>query len=230
MPVTDSTLEITLARVPASTRSRKHTAKSEDTRGLLLEAAVDSLTRHGYRGTNLLRIATIAGVTRGCLQYYFLTTDEVMLALARYVEERHWQSYTGEVGKASGAEDPIEAAIDMVANPLSDRYRLARLELIVASRTNPALAAVLQETACRAENWQREFTGKLFGSPHLADTPSFRGARDLTSIVDDWMFIHTFPGNREQRMKGVRDALRIALHVLWDVEIKPVRPVRVPKK
>ncbi|HEV2651743.1 MAG TPA: TetR family transcriptional regulator [Rhizomicrobium sp.] len=223
MPVTHPTSAVMPARAPASARSRKHTAKSEDTRGLLLEAAVDSLMRHGYRGTNLLRIATIAGVTRGCLQYYFLTTDEVMLALARYVEERHWQSYTAEVSGARTAADPIEAAIDMVASPVDDRYRLARLELVVASRTNPALAAVLQDAACRAENWQREFTGKLFGSPHLADTPAFRGARDLTSIVDDWMFIHAFPGNREQRMQGVRDALRIALHALWDVEIKSAR-------
>jgi AcrR family transcriptional regulator len=230
MPVAHPTLEATIARAPASTRSRKHTAKSEDTRGLLLEAAVDSLMRHGYRDTNLLRIATIAGVTRGCLQYYFLTTDDVMLALARYVEERHWQSYTAEVSEAPAANDPVEAAIDMVASPVSDRYRLARLELVVASRTNPALAAVLQEAAFRAENWRREFTGKLFGSPHLADTPSFRGARDLTSIVDDWMFIHTFAGDREQRMKGVRDALRIALHALWDPEIRSARSAAAPQK
>jgi AcrR family transcriptional regulator len=230
MSVTHATSDVMPGRAPASARSRKHTAKSEDTRGLVLEAAVESLIRHGYRGTNLLRIATIAGVTRGCLQYYFLTTDEVMLALAKYVEERHWQSYTAEVRDARMTGDPIEAAIDMVANPVDDRYRLARLELIVASRTNPALAAVLHEAACRVENWRREFTGKLFGSPHLADTPSFRGARDLTSIVDDWMFMHAFPGDREDRMNGVRDALRIALHALWDVKIKSGHAVDGPQK
>ncbi len=194
---------------------RRATPKSERTRALILEAAVDALDQHGYAGANLARVAEIAGLTRGAVQYYFMTTLDIHIALADYVGRRIWESYEAQALNPPGGRDPIEFAIDLVASPAEDRYRVARLELLTAARTTPQLRPVLEESARMVEEQAKRFTGLIFGNPALADIPQFRAARDLTSLVNDWMFVHVFPRDRDQRSADVIAALRIALHTLW---------------
>ena len=204
-------------RRPRSAVSRRITQKSEQTRQLILEAAVDSLNRYGIRGANLSRVAEIAGVTRGCLQYYFMTSEDILIALTRHVARRNWEIYEAQAMNPPEGRDLIEFAIDLVASPSNDRYRVAQLELLTAARTTPALRPVLEEGAQMVEEQSKRFTARLFGNAALADTPQFRAARDLTALVNDWLFIKVFPDQREARIAEVRAALRIALHTLWRI-------------
>ena len=196
---------------------RKVTQKSEQTRLLILEAAVESINQYGIRGANLARVAEIAGVTRGCLQYYFMTSEDILIALARYVAQRNWETYEAQAMNPPEGRDVIEFAIDLVGAPSSDRYRVTQLELLTAARTMPVLRPVLEEGARMVEEQSKRFTAKLFGNAALADTPQFRAARDLTALVNDWMFIKIFPDQRDERIAEVRAALRIALHTLWRI-------------
>jgi AcrR family transcriptional regulator len=198
-------------------RPRKPTPKSEQTRLLILEAAVDSLNESGIRGASLARVAEVAGVTRGCLQYYFMTTEDVLIALARHVARRNWDVYEAQVLQPPEGRDLIEFAIDLVGSPTQDRYRVAQLELLTAARTMPVLRPVLEEGARQVEEQAKRFTGLLFGNPALADTPQFRAARDLTALVNDWLFIQVFPDRRDERIAEIKAALRIALHTLWRI-------------
>jgi AcrR family transcriptional regulator len=213
---------------------RRATRKSERTRALILEAAVDTLDQYGYSGANLARVAEIAGLTRGAVQYYFMTTLDIHIALADYVGKRIWETYEAQALNPPGGRDPIEFAIDLVASPGEDRYRVARLELLTAARTTPQLRPVLEESARLVEEQAKRFTGLIFGNPALADIPQFRAARDLTSLVNDWMFVHVFPQDREQRSADVIAALRIALHTLWRspslVEDRPAAKPRIRVK
>jgi AcrR family transcriptional regulator len=162
-------------------------------------------------------VAEIAGVTRGCLQYYFMTTEDVLIAMARHVAQRNWEIYEAKALHPPEGRDLIEFAIDLVGNPSTDRYRVAQLELVTAARTMHFLRPVLEEGARKVEEQAKRFTARLFGNAALADTPQFRAARDLTFLVSDWMFIQVFPDQREQRIAEVRAALRIALHTLWRI-------------
>jgi AcrR family transcriptional regulator len=192
-----------------SAQSRKVTPKSEQTRLLILEAAVDSINLHGIRGANLARVADLAGVTRGCLQYYF--------AVTRHVARRNWEIYEAQAMNPPSGRDLIEFAIDLVANPNTDRYRVAHLELLTAARTMPVLRPVLEEGARAVEEQAKRFTAILFGNAALAETPQFRAARDLTALVNDWLFVQVYPDQREARIAEVIAALRIALHTLWRI-------------
>ena len=204
-------------RAPRAERSKRVTPKSEQTRLLILEAAVDSVNQYGIRGANLARVAEIAGVTRGCLQYYFMTSEDVLIALARHVAQRTWETYEAQALNPPEGRDLIEFAIDLVGSPSSDRYRVAQLELLTAARTMPVLKPVLEESARQVEEQSKRFTAQLFGNAALADTPQFRAARDLTALVNDWLFIKIFPDARDDRIAEVRAALRIALHTLWRI-------------
>jgi AcrR family transcriptional regulator len=215
---------------PKPAKRRGLTRKSEQTRLLILEAAVDSLIETGIRGANIARVAEIAGVTRGCLQYYFMTTEEVLAALAQHVARRLWETYEAEALRPPEGRDLIEFAIDLVGSPSQDRYRIAQLELLTAARTMPVLRPVLEEGARLVEDQAKRFTALLFGNADLADTPQFRAARDLTSLVNDWLFIKVFPGDREARMAEVRAALRIALHTLWRIpNLEAAQPAPKPR-
>jgi AcrR family transcriptional regulator len=202
---------------PPARAPRGMTQKSEQTRLLILEAAVDSLNQYGIRGASLARVAEMAGVTRGCLQYYFMTTEDVLIELARYVARRNWEAYEAQAMNPPEGRDLIEFAIDLVGSPTQDRYRVAQLELVTAARTMPILNPVLEEGARQVEEQSKRFTARLFGNAALADTPQFRAARDLTALVSDWMFIKVFPDEREARIAAIRTALRIALHTLWRI-------------
>jgi AcrR family transcriptional regulator len=204
-------------RAPRAERSKRVTPKSEQTRLLILEAAVESVNQYGIRGANLARVAEIAGVTRGCLQYYFMTSEDVLIALARHVAQRTWETYEAQALNPPEGRDLIEFAIDLVGSPSSDRYRVAQLELLTAARTMPVLKPVLEESARQVEEQSKRFTAQLFGNAGLADTPQFRAARDLTALVNDWLFIKIFPEARDERIAAVRAALRIALHTLWRI-------------
>jgi AcrR family transcriptional regulator len=216
-PASEGKRTATPGRAPRSAGSRRMTQKSEQTRQLILEAAVDSINRYGIRGANLARVAEIAGVTRGCLQYYFMTSEDILVALARHVAQRNWESYEAQALHPPEGRDLIEFAIDLVGSPFSDRYRVAQLELLTAARTLPFLHPVLEEGARLVEEQSKRFTATLFGNAALADTPQFRAARDLTALVNDWLFIKVFPDQREARIAEVRAALRIALHTLWRI-------------
>ena len=202
---------------PRGERSRRITRKSEQTRNLILEAAVDCLNTYGFHGTNLSRVAEMAGVTRGCLQYYYMTTVDIAVALGRHIAQQQWERYEAEALHPPHGRALIEFAIDMVANARGDRYRVARLELLTAARTLPALQPVLAEAAELVETQAKQFTARLFGNAALADTPQFRAARDLTALVNDWLFVHVFPDSRDERIQAVIEALRIALHTLWRI-------------
>ena len=204
-------------RPPPRGRRTRTTPKSEQTRILILEAAVDAVGRYGIRGATLSRVAELAGVTRGCLQYYFVTSEDVVVALARHVGQQTWESYEARALHPPEGRDLIEFAIDLIANPAQDRYRVARLELLTAARTTPALRPVLIESARQVEEQAKRFTARLFGHPGLADTAQFRAARDLAALLDDWLPVQVFPDHRERRIEDVRAALRIALHTLWRI-------------
>ena len=206
-----------VVRGPRSARSRRATPKSEHTRALILEAAVDCINQHGFYGTNMARVAELAGVTRGCLQYYFTTKQDVVVALAKHVARRNWEIYESQASNPPAGRDLVEFAIDLVANPITDRYRVAHLELLTAARTTPILRPVLQEVAQIGEAQAKRFTTQLFGNANLADTPQFRAARDLTTLVNDWLFVQIFPDRRDERIAEVLSALRIALHTLWRI-------------
>src|SRR5580693_501438 len=137
--------------------ARRMTQKSEQTRLLILEAAVDSVNQFGIRGANLARVAETAGVTRGCLQYYFMTTEDVLIAMARHVALRNWQTYEAQAANPPDGRDVIEFAIDLVGSPATDRYRVAQLEPLTAARTMPVLRPVLEEGARMVEEQAKRF-------------------------------------------------------------------------
>ena len=58
------------------------------TREVIVRAAAESLLEHGYAGTSVRAIASLAGVPVGNLQYYFPTKSELLVEAWRYLTAR----------------------------------------------------------------------------------------------------------------------------------------------
>lgn len=88
-----------------------HKRQPDQTRRLLLDAAFAEIHENGFRSASVDNILATTGVTKGALYYHFKNKAELGYAvvdeLIRPMIEEMWESLLS-------ADDPIEAAIDMI--------------------------------------------------------------------------------------------------------------------
>jgi AcrR family transcriptional regulator len=82
--------------------------KKEEKLDYLLDKAFRCLSRHGFSGTTIERMAEEAGVSKGTLTYYFKNKEDITCRIASHVATR----FFGEVRQGlQGLEDPRERLI-----------------------------------------------------------------------------------------------------------------------
>lgn len=124
------------------------------TQAKILDATVEALVAVGYAGTSTTEICRRAGVSQGALFRYWPTKGELLAAAAAHLLGRvttaYEQAFAGRGGV--GAREALEALWETYRQPDLQ----AAVELYVAARTDPELAAALAriEPAHRA-NLQR---------------------------------------------------------------------------
>ena len=82
--------------------------KKEEKLDYLLDRAFRCLSRYGFSGTTMERMAEEAGVSKGTLTYYFKNKEDITCRIASHVAAR----FFGEVSQGvQGLEDPRERLI-----------------------------------------------------------------------------------------------------------------------
>jgi AcrR family transcriptional regulator len=126
------------------TGRRTQAARRARTRSALLESAARGLSRHGYAGLSLERVASEAGYSRGALYHLFAGKEELALAVVDWVE----QSWHAEVGHRLGDEaDPVGALLGLArGHALYCRRDVARVMMVLrvefSGRDHPVGRAV----------------------------------------------------------------------------------------
>lgn len=146
------------------------------TQAKLLDATVEALVAVGYAGASTPEICRRAGVSQGALFRYWPTKAELLAEAAAHLLGRVTQAYEQAFEGRGGvsAREALEA--------LWETYRLpdlqAAVELYVAARTDPDLAAALRliEPAHRA-NLQRIAAQVV--DPALVGLPGFASFVEL---------------------------------------------------
>jgi AcrR family transcriptional regulator len=131
----------------------------------LLDAAVECLVERGYGRTSTVAVARRAGVSRGAQLHHFPTRDDLVASAVEHVFARRLEEFRALFGALPEGEDRVIAAIDLLWSMVDSPTFTAWLELVVAARTDPALAAHVQRvTAHFREDVARTFT-ELFPPP-----------------------------------------------------------------
>jgi len=167
-----------LAAAPPTGR-RSQQQRTARTRALLLDATVECLFQLGYARTTTTEICRRAGVSRGAQLHHFPTKASlVATAVDHLIEQRH-EDFRRLVEKVPDHADREQTAIDLLWEMLSGPTFFASLELIVAGRTDPDLAPVVEEMCRRLLAAARDTTAELF--PQFTEHP-------LAPYVPEFLF------------------------------------------
>ena len=111
------------------------------TQAKILDATVASLVDEGYAGASTTVICRRAGVSQGALFRYWPTKGHLLAAAAQHLLARVVADYEqGFAGRRVGIAEALEALWSAYRQP----DLLAAVELYVAARTDPDLAAALR--------------------------------------------------------------------------------------
>lgn len=116
------------------------------TRMRMLDAAIETLAECGYAGASTTVIARRSGLTRGAQQHHFSTKDQMMVAV---IEELGRRIEAADMEKALGhlkGRRRVRAALSVMSQLFTGPVPNAYIELCIASRSNPELAAPLVKT------------------------------------------------------------------------------------
>jgi AcrR family transcriptional regulator len=144
--------------------------KSVQTRITILEAAIDCLQRHGYGRTTTQLIAEVAGISRGAMLHHYATKQDLIASVIDYTVYKRMELFLEGIRalKDSARIDEM-AGIEISWGSMMGREFAAYLELAIAARTDPELAAIFLPKARRYD--QTELAQIIRAFPEWADDP-----------------------------------------------------------
>ncbi|MEM6580932.1 MAG: TetR/AcrR family transcriptional regulator [Pseudomonadota bacterium] len=115
----------------------KRIVNKEHHRLVLLEATASVMVEHGISGTTISKIQEASGVSRGMINLHFQSKDNLILAVAKHVEEEY-RRCRRQAMEAAGSE-PLKTLKAIIQSELSDtvlNLRLTAVWMALRSESN----------------------------------------------------------------------------------------------
>ncbi len=123
---------------------RSHRTQAErraSTRTALLDATISCLVELGYARTSMQEICARAGVSKGAVQHHFTDKAELMAAAVEHLTTRLSERNLPDENELPAGPERVSAMIELLWRSYSGTLATAAMELWIAARTDPALAA-----------------------------------------------------------------------------------------
>lgn len=161
---------------------RTQLERSNDSRTLILDAAVRCLAEEGYVATTTVAIQARAEVSRGRLLHHFPSRDELLVAAAQHLATTRFADMERLVAGCDHASLDETARLRRATELLWEQYRQpyfwASMELWIMARTHPSLRAELRPAEYRLGRAIHSVVAAMYG-PTLSSHPRFPMVRDL---------------------------------------------------
>ena len=193
------------------------TTKSKETYERILEAAVDCFVEIGYHRTNMSRIAQRARVTRSRVQYYFDSTEHLLTDAARHLLVRLWGRYEDQLVSPDNEADRMDFAFDQFIRFQQDRYYIAWMELVTASRTEPVLRSIVVPAQAELDRRSAQATLQFFAAAK-ADPTRFEAARDVTRMFVEALTTSVIPDDDARRRENMVTLFRYLMQNVWSAD------------
>jgi AcrR family transcriptional regulator len=122
-----------LATPNARRRPGRPSNQLDDTRALVLEAAIDAFGRDGYSGTNLRSIADTGGVSLGTLTHHFPTKADLFVTAHAEASRQIVSGYAQALADAVGVRAELDAMLDQSVQFMVERPALTYLTIRAAA-------------------------------------------------------------------------------------------------
>ncbi len=219
------------ARTPTGRPSRRHaTVKSMETHEAIIAATLRCFHRVGYFRTNMSTVAKEAGVTRGCMQYYFPTTEALLETAAASLMRNIWEAHAESLHAAPAGPERLDHALNGSFRAGRDPNYQVLVELMAAARTEPALRPILLQAMQQFDRARLRLSAEMFGDEALGKEMSRRTASDLVAILAAGMAVYIFPDDASGRQAALLEALKEQVFSLWGVPRPQAKLAAQPAK
>jgi AcrR family transcriptional regulator len=116
---------------------RRNADRSAATREKILGATIDCLHDVGYHQTTTVLVTERAGVSRGAMLHHFPSKADLMMAGMDYIRRRMGAAHAAKLAPIADDRERFGALVDILWGEYSQPVGVARLELILASRSDP---------------------------------------------------------------------------------------------
>jgi AcrR family transcriptional regulator len=147
----------------ASQVAGRGSARSADTRRVLIEAAIETLKEEGYAGASARTIAERAGSNQSLVFYHFGSVAGLLLAALDAVSADRLELYRSAVEEVGSAVELVDVAAGIFRQDLDAGYVTVLVEMIAGASSTPGLGV---EVAARIGPWfafARSAIEKTFG-------------------------------------------------------------------
>ena len=191
--------------------------KSAMTRDRILDAAITCFVELGYSNVTTAKVASSAGVSRGAMLHHFPSKTELIQAAVEYLHDKLLEDYTQRVSNIPAAlkgRKRRRAGIDAYWEHLTGDLFVVYHELCVASRTDPELKSILENSQLLFEKHVRDSNATLFNEwQDRGDR--FLLAMDVTKFLMEGMAAGQLMTNRDARVKRLLSYLSDRLEEIF---------------
>lgn len=162
--------------------ARTQSQRSDTTRALILNAAVECLVADGYERTTTVSVQSRAGVSRGRLLHQFPSRAALLVAAAQHLASAHIaemeQWITSPDVRPDDDGERCDQATGLLWETFDQPYFWAAMELWNAARTDPNLRSELLVTERQLGRAIEHVVATMYG-PTLSSHPAFDELREL---------------------------------------------------
>ena len=181
-------------------------------RARLLEATFECLVERGYAGTSTPEVLKRAGVSRGAMLHHFPTKADLLAAAVEYLQQRQLEEFEAAFEEVPADADRASAAIELRWATLSSPSHYAWLELVLASRTDPALQDKVREVIDNTEGGLRRIYKRIFPRA-TGPEPIYKYASPFSFAVLTGLAMANIYQDEDRTRKGVDSLKQLASFV-----------------
>ena len=196
---------------PGVASRRAGTAAGNDTRRMLVVAAIETLKTEGFVGTSARAIAKRAGCNQALVFYHFGSVVDLLLAALDEVSARRLERYTAAARSITNPSELLAVASEVFAEDMDNGYVTVLAEMIGGASATPALGP---EVARRIAPW-RDFArdtieSGLGGSPLASVLPLGELSHAVVALYLGLEMLSHLDGDRSQATSLFEHAGRLA--------------------
>jgi AcrR family transcriptional regulator len=209
---------------------RSNVDRSASTRRQIFEATIRCLQSGGYGAVTNIRVAELAGVSRGAMMHHFPTQQELIVATIEYAYGKLSDYRMQVLSKLDPGLPRYRALIDLAWTTAQMPEGQACNEVRHGSRSNPEIRAAVTPIMTRLSDDYGRLHMRLAREAGLEANAEVQGLTATTAMTMRSLAVNTFTYPRSQMVENVLFTLKstrediIARQLGEHVALRPVMP------
>lgn len=155
--------------------------RSARTKQRLLDATVDCLYELGYDRTSTVLVTKRAGVSRGAMLHQFPSKADLMMAVSEHICQRRKAAHREALDHLADPREKLRKLVDITWNELITPSGIARIEIMLASRSDPEFGPRFAKLNAEMEHRHKAWLWSLAQEAGVTNKPMIEAMAQLYS-------------------------------------------------